>query len=112
MVVARPIESQERVLWLNQRRSEEPSNWSRLETRRLVRSPVSQAKHKNKWNQHNAALETDSNVHLPTESDQGPALPKADQWPLGQTKEAMPQAVVVLRSQIVVLMKNTQIRLW
>jgi hypothetical protein len=53
--------------------------------------------HQKNQNQHKATLETDPNVHLPTESDQGPALPKADKYPLlGQTKEAMLQVVVVL----------------
>jgi hypothetical protein len=39
------------------------------------------------------ALETDQQVRLPTESDQVPALLKADKWALGQTKEARLQTV-------------------
>jgi hypothetical protein len=65
-----------------------------------------QTKHVKKWKQLKATLETESNVLLPAESDQGPVLPKAVEW-VGQTKEARPQALVaVLWRQIVVAMKK------
>jgi hypothetical protein len=58
---------------------------------------VSQKKQKKIRNWHKVTLlETDSYVHLPTESNQVPALPRADKWPHGQTKEARVQAIVVL----------------
>jgi hypothetical protein len=52
-------------------------------------------------------------VHLPIESDQGPALLKAEKLALGQTKEAMLQVVLLLQRKLgVVAMKKTQNRLW
>jgi hypothetical protein len=57
---------------------------------------ISQAKHKKNRNKHKSTLKTDLNVHLATKSDQGPALPKAVKWLLGQTKEARLQVVVTL----------------
>jgi hypothetical protein len=73
---------------------------------------VTQTKHQKKRNQHKVTLlETDSNVHLPTESNQLPALPKADKWPLAQTKEARLQVVVALwrkNNKVVVPIKKTQ----
>jgi hypothetical protein len=63
-------------------------------------------------NQHQAAIETNLNVHLPTESNQGPALLNLDKLQLGQTKEATLQAVaLVLWRHVVVLMKKIQTHL-
>jgi hypothetical protein len=46
---------------------------------------------------HKGILETDVNVHLLTESDQGTALPKADRWLLlGEAKEARLHIVAAL----------------
>jgi hypothetical protein len=50
---------------------------------------VSQAKRWKKPNQREVPLESDQTVHLPTESEEMPAVPPtADKWTLGQTKEA------------------------
>jgi hypothetical protein len=73
---------------------------------------LSLAVHQKDRNLPKVALET--NVHLPPESDQVPALSKPDKCPLlvaGQNKEAMLKLVPVLRRQIVVSMKKLQARL-
>jgi hypothetical protein len=73
-----------------------------------------QTKHFKKRKQRKAtSAETDSNINLPKESDQeGTALPKADKWARGQTKEARLQAVLVLwRKMVVAMKKKTQHRL-
>jgi hypothetical protein len=81
-----------------------------------VSRTVTHTKHQKKRKLDEAVFETDSKVHLPAESDQGPALPKkAVEWPLGQTretKEAMLQVVAVLWRQMVVAMKKIQNRHW
>jgi hypothetical protein len=68
----------------------------------IVRHPCQTRKHFKKQKQLKATLETEPNVHLPANSDQGSALPKVVEWVLGQTKEARLQALVVfLWKQIV-----------
>jgi hypothetical protein len=75
------------AVWVSQKKQEKTRKWHKV-----------------------TLLETDSNVHLPTESDQGPSLPKADKWPHGQTKESMLQSVVIVmwRMMVVVAMKKIQ----
>jgi hypothetical protein len=64
-------------------------------------------------NKHETAVVIDSNVHLATESDQGPALPKAVEWLLRQTKEARLQELVVLwRLMWVFAVEKIQDRPW
>jgi hypothetical protein len=62
---------------------------------------------------HKATLPTDSKGHLPTESDQVLALPKADKWPLlGRTKKERVRVVVILwRKMEVIAIKKIQNRL-
>jgi hypothetical protein len=74
---------------------------------------VSQTKHQKKQSKIKGTLKTDLNVHLPTKSDQIPALSKAGELALGQIKEARLQVVLVLwRKMVMVVMKKTQNRLW
>jgi hypothetical protein len=66
---------------------------------------VTQMNHQKKLNHQKARSQFD--VHLPTESDQAPALSKADKCPLpGQIKKARQQAVVLLLREVGVVMMN------
>jgi hypothetical protein len=66
----------------------------RMQVESLLDPFTLQALHASCFSQRHKAtplLETDSNVQILTESDQGPALPKAEKWPHGQTTETMLQ---------------------
>jgi hypothetical protein len=76
------------------------------------RKRVLQTKQWRKRSQDKATLlGTDSHVHLPTGSDKGPALPKANKWPLGrQTQETVLLVVIVLWRMMLFAMKKIQHR--